>query len=193
MNKRRTKTEAIPRTSAPLVDDQIPRLKQIFPECFLKEKLADHLVNGVQYEQINEWYEMTQLETSIESWMDYMVPAGHSVYDHVIYESEVEKEFVDGLEKRGDVKLYLKLPGWFTVSTPVGEYNPDWAIVMEERDAHGHPTGKPLLYLVRETKAGNWKTALRPNEQRKIHCGERHFKGALGVDYKVVSKASELP
>ena len=159
----------------------------------LKEKLADHLVNGVQYEKINEWYEMTQLETSIESWMDYMVPAGHSVYDHVIYESEVEKEFVESLEKRGDVKLYLKLPGWFTVSTPVGEYNPDWAIVMEERDAHGHPTGKPLLYLVRETKAGNWRTALRPNEQRKIHCGEQHFKGALGVDYKVVSKASELP
>ncbi len=159
----------------------------------LKEKLADHLVNGVQYEKINEWYEMTQLEDSLESWMDYMVPANRSVYDHVIYESDVERQFVEGLEKRGDIKLYLKLPSWFTVSTPVGEYNPDWAIVMEERDVHGQPTGKPLLYLVRETKAENWKTSLRPNEQRKMHCGEQHFKGALGVDYRVVSKASELP
>jgi type III restriction enzyme len=159
----------------------------------LKEKLAEHLVKGVRYEKISEWYEMTQLETSIESWMDYMVPADHSVYDHVIYESDVERRFVADLEKRSDVKLYLKLPGWFTVPTPVGEYNPDWAIVMEERDAHGDPTGEPLLYLVRETKAENWKTALRPNEQRKIHCGEQHFKGALGVDYRVVTRADELP
>ena len=91
------------------------------------------------------------------------------------------------------VKLYLKLPGWFTVDTPVGAYNPDWAIVMEERDAHGQPTGGPLLYLVRETKPENWKTSLRPEERSKILCGERHFLGALGVDYKVVSTASELP
>ena len=68
---------------------------------------------------------------------------------------EVEKRFVEGLEKRDDVKLYLKLPRWFTVPTPVGNYNPDWAIVLEERDAHGQATDKPLLYLVRETKEYN--------------------------------------
>jgi type III restriction enzyme len=50
-----------------------------------------------------------------------------------------------------------------------------------------------LLYLVRETKDKNWKTTLRPNERRKLRCGEKHFKGALGVDYKVVTEASELP
>ena len=88
---------------------------------------------------------------------------------------------------------YLKLPSWFKVPTPVGEYNPDWAIVMEDRDEHGQPTGNPFLYLVRETKDRNWKANLRPDEQRKIQCGERHFKGALGVNYKVVTKASELP
>lgn len=159
----------------------------------LKERLADHLVAGILYEQIGEWYEMTRLDESIESWMDYMIPAERSVYDHVIFDSDVERQFVEGLEKRGDVRLYLKLPDWFKVSTPVGEYNPDWAIVMEERDAHGQPTGKPLLYLVRETKSDDWKTSLRPNEQRKIHCGERHFKNALGVDYRVVTKASDLP
>lgn len=159
----------------------------------LKDRLADQLVHGIQYEKIDEWYEMTQLEAEIESWEQYLVPAERSVYDHVVYDSEIERRFVEGLEKRDDVKVYLKLPAWFKVPTPVGEYNPDWAIVMEERDAHGKPTGKALLYLVRETKDPTWKTSLRPSEKRKIVCGERHFTKALGVNYRVVSKASELP
>ncbi len=159
----------------------------------IKDKLADHLVEGIQYEKLNEWYEMTQLETEIESWMDYLVPANRSVYDHVVYESEIERNFVAGLEKMRAVRLYLKLPSWFTVDTPVGKYNPDWAVVMEDRDAHGEPTGNPLLYLVRETKGENWNTDLRPDERRKIHCGKRHFQDALGVDYKVVTEARELP
>lgn len=159
----------------------------------IKDKLADHLVNGIKYYKINKWYEMTQLETETESWLDYMVPAERSIYDHVVYESEVEKDFIEGLEQRDDVKLYLKLPSWFKVLTPVGEYNPDWAIVMEERDEHGQPTGKPLLYLVRETKGTVILDDLRPDERRKVQCGEKHFKGALGVDYKVVTSAGELP
>ena len=60
---------------------------------------------------------------------------------------------VEGLEKRKDIILYLKLPAFFTVPTPIGNYNPDWAIVKEDRDAHGEPTGKEKLYLVRETKS----------------------------------------
>jgi type III restriction enzyme len=159
----------------------------------IKNKLAEHLVRGIKYFKINEWYEMTQLDVETESWLDYMIPADRSVYDHVVYDSDVEKNFVDGLEKRNDVKLYLKLPNWFTVLTPVGEYNPDWAIVMEERDEHGNPTDRPLLYLVRETKDTLNLDTLRSDERRKILCGEQHFKGALGVDYKVVTRASELP
>jgi type III restriction enzyme len=163
--------------------------------AIIKEKLADQLVEGIQYEKINEWYEMTQLllDAEISSWEEYMLPAERSVYDHVIYDSEVERQFVEGLEKRDDVKLYLKLPAWFTVPTPIGEYNPDWAIVMEDRDEHGQPTGKPLLYLVRETKSTHKLDGLRPDERRRIICGERHFKEALDVDYKVVTSANELP
>jgi type III restriction enzyme len=158
----------------------------------IKRKLADHLVNGIKYEKMNEWYEMTQLAEEISSWEEYLVPTpNYSLYDQVAFDSAVEKAFVDGLEKRNDVKLYLKLPSWFTVPTPVGEYNPDWAIVMEDRDEHGQPVS--LLYLVRETKDKDWKTGLRPDELRKITCGERHFKDALGVDYKVVTAASDLP
>jgi type III restriction enzyme len=158
----------------------------------IKEKLADQLVEGIQYEKINEWYEMTQFDDEIPGWEDYLVPAERSVYDHVIYESEIERQFVEGLEKREDVRLYLKLPAWFTVPTPIGEYNPDWAVVIEDRDEHGQPTGKPFLYLVRETKSTTNLAELRPYERRKVLCVERHFKD-LGVDYKVVTSARELP
>ncbi len=157
----------------------------------VKNKLADQLVNGIQYEKINQWYEMTQFE-DIPGWSDNLVPAAHSVYDQVVYESEIEKAFVEGLERREDVKLYVKLPGWFTVPTPVGEYNPDWAIVLEPRDEFGNPTGEELLYLVRETKGSLNPDDWHPDEARKIRCGERHFRDALGVDYQVAKDARDL-
>jgi type III restriction enzyme len=159
----------------------------------LKDCLADHIVEGIQYEKIDDWYEMTQLETEIESWEQYLVPSPHSVYDYVIYDSDVERRFVEGLERRKDVKLYLKLPPWFKVPTPVGDYTPDWAIVIEDVDEHGKASGKPLLYLVRETKSATWKTSLRSAERRRIICGKRHFENALGVDYRVITDAKELP
>ena len=157
----------------------------------IKTKLADQLVNGIQYEKVNQWYEMTQFE-DIPGWSDNLVPAAHSIYDNVVYESGIEKTFVEGLEHREDVKLYVKLPGWFTVPTPVGEYNPDWAIVLEPRDEFGNLTGEELLYLVRETKASLNPDDWHPDEARKIRCGERHFRDALGLDYQVVTDVREL-
>ncbi len=158
----------------------------------IKEKLTDQLIDGIQYEKIDECYEMCQLEASIESWEEYLIPTQRSVYDHVIFDADNERKFVEGLEKRDDVKLYLKLPAFFTVPTPIGEYNPDWAIVVEPRDVHGEPTGEQMLYLVRETKGTTNLDDLRPDEKRKVLCGEQHFKNALGVDYKVVTSAEEL-
>jgi type III restriction enzyme len=160
---------------------------------FIKFVLADQLVKGVQYEKINEWYEMTQLEEEIPSWKDYLVESPTSAYDHVIFNSQIEKDFVEALEKDKRVKVYLKLPAWFTVPTPIGEYNPDWAIVMDDLDAHGKRKGKELLYLVRETKDTSRPESMRPNEQRKIDCGKRHFADALHVNYRVVKSAAELP
>ncbi|MBL7182887.1 MAG: hypothetical protein ISS50_00390 [Anaerolineae bacterium] len=107
----------------------------------IKDKLGDQLVEGIQYEKTGEWYEMAQLEAEIPGWEGCLVPAEKSVYDHVVCDSEIERQFVEELERRDDVKLYLKLPAWFTVPTPIGEYNPGWAIVMEDRDEHGQPCG----------------------------------------------------
>ncbi len=160
---------------------------------FIKFVLADQLVKGVRYEKINEWYEMTQLEEEIPSWKEYLVESPTSVYDHVNFNSQIERDFVEGLEKDKRIKVYIKLPAWFTVPTPVGEYNPDWAIVMDDLDAHGKRKAKELLYLVRETKDTSRPESMRPNEQRKMDCGKRHFQDALGVNYRVVKSAAELP
>ena len=168
----------------------------------VKNKLSDQLIDGIKYEKLNEWYEMTQFYTDaeIESWEDHLVPSrridggdGTAIYDHIVFDSDIEKKFVEELEQRDDVKLYVKLPAWFEVDTPIGKYNPDWAIVMEPRDEHGQPTGKPKLYLVRETKSTKNIDELRPDERRKINCGKKHFGDALGVDYRVVTNARELP
>jgi len=155
----------------------------------IKNKLADQLVEGVQYEKINEYYEMTQF-IDIPGWKDNLIVSHHSIYDHVAFESDIEKEFVEGLEHRDDVKLYIKLPGWFTVSTPIGEYNPDWAIVLEKKNQDDEV--EDVLYLVRETKDTLDPDNRRPDENRRIIAGRRHFKDALGVDYKVITSSDEL-
>jgi type III restriction enzyme len=157
-------------------------------------KLADMLVDGIRYEKIDAWYEATQFEAELEAWADYLVPAKEaSLYDHVLFESEIERKFAEGLDGRSDVRLYVKLPKWFKVGTPIGEYNPDWAVVMEPRNSVGEPTGESLLYLVRETKDPGWPENARQDEVRKVRCGTAHFKHALGVNYDVVSTANELP
>lgn len=192
----------------------------------LKERLADHLVNGIEYIRVSDcpgsdqlpaeakWYEMQQIldEEAIELFSKYVVPDSgkpleRSLYDAVPCDSETERQFVKDLEAREDVRLYVKLPYWFHIETPVGDYRPDWAIVMDgpEKD------GKPVLYFVSETKGterfsktgsiADLKSELRPDEWRRIQCGAAHFGsrqmkklGALeGVDFRVVSKSADLP
>ncbi len=163
----------------------------------IKAKLADQLVDGIKYTKDGSWYEETLFKEEIENvWLDYLVRSetvgdvgGTHLYDGVTFESEsVEKRFIHELEKHADVRLYIKLPDWFQVDTPIGRYNPDWAIVMENPE-----DGDPVLYLVRETKGTLKLEELRPEERRKLACGRRHFEGALGVNYRVVTAAKELP
>lgn len=109
----------------------------------------------------------------------------------------MESDFVKDLDARREVLLYLKLPLWFSLPTPVGDYRPDWAIVMDQEDAEGMPG----LYLVAETEGSLEEGDLRPDERRKIawRGGAFWFEavrrgGSLGdVDYKAVANASELP
>ncbi len=88
-------------------------------------------------------------------------------------QSGTEATFAGDLEKSADVKVYAKLPGWFTVPTPLGNYNPDWAVVVDV-------DGSDRLFLVVETKSGLFADDLRSKETAKIECGKAHFE-ALAV------------
>src|SRR5262249_16427089 len=112
----------------------------------IRERLEEHLIVAIRYEKDGEWYKMEQWEAELESSADKMTEATKSLYDRLVCDSEVERKFVRKLEQRDDVKFYVKLPAWFKVPTPVGTYNPDWALVMEERDQFGDAGAK--LYLV---------------------------------------------
>ena len=99
-----------------------------------------------------------------------------------MYDSEVEREFAKRLDEREDIKLFVKLPRWFEIDTPVGKYNPDWAIVKQD--------GK-TLYLVKETKGTRDFLRLRTQEAYKLNCGKRHFE-SLGVPFSVVTSPDEV-
>ncbi len=86
------------------------------------------------------------------------------------------------------VKLFAKLPHWFVIKTPLGEYNPDWAIVIDDNEGDGE---KEKLYLVRETKFVEDIKNLRPSEEKKIICGKKHFK-AIGFDNFKVAQREDL-
>lgn len=150
-------------------------------------------MNGIKYEKTGTWYEMDLFQEELEAWEDNLVPATHSIYDHIEYDSAVEETFAKGLEGQADVQMYVKLPDWFKISTPIGEYNPDWAIVKGGVDKHGNPTKNKKLYFVCETKGSKDRTKLRASEDQKIHCGERHFKDTLGTDYFVAGSVTDLP
>ena len=97
-------------------------------------------------------------------------------------DSEVERQFAMDLDHNENVKLFVKLPRWFRIDTPIGPYNPDWAFVTEREEC---------LYFVRETKSTLDSEARRTQENQKTACGKRHFE-ALEVDFDVVTRLSEV-
>ncbi|HKQ48602.1 MAG TPA: DEAD/DEAH box helicase family protein [Phycisphaerae bacterium] len=153
----------------------------------LKHELHRLLVDGIKYEKIGgqgpdaEW-EMLLFKN--EELINYLtaLQVQHSVYEYVVYDSEVEREFARKLDQREDIKVFVKLPNWFEIDTPVGKYNPDWAIVKHDGQA---------LYLVRETKGTKDFLKLRTSEADKVRCGQKHFE-TLGVPFNVVVSADDV-
>jgi len=148
---------------------------------------SDMLVNeGLQYLPIKDAWKVEMFE-DFEGYKTSLVDFSNSdksVYDHVLFDSEGERLFASNLEALDTVKLFAKLPNWFVIDTPLGGYNPDWAIVMDDGD------GKKL-YLVRETKFIDDLNNLRPLEEKKIACGKKHFK-AIGFDDFKVAESNDL-
>jgi len=172
------------------------RLKEFFldPQRFLdgaaaamRAELHTMLVDGIKYERISapsEHAEWEMLKFEEQELVDYLkaLRVRKSVYEYVVHDSNVEREFARKLDEREDIKLFVKLPGWFLVDTPVGQYNPDWAILKHDGQA---------LYLVRETKSTKDFMKLRNTEVDKVRCGMKHF-AAIGVPFEVVVTADEV-
>jgi type III restriction enzyme len=151
----------------------------------IKNQMRLFVVDGIKYHRIgNDHYYAQQLfeENELFGYLHKnMVESRKSIFDHVVYDSDIELEFATAFEKSNDVKLYAKLPKWFRIDTPLGAYNPDWAVLIAA-------DGREKLYFVVETKSTLFTDALRPMEKAKIACGKAHFK-SLGshVDFAVTN------
>jgi len=129
------------------------------------------LVDGIKYQRIGaeEYYAQQLFETEeLTGYLKSMIDANKSVHEQVIYQSDTERTFAEQLEKNEAIKVYAKLPGWFRVPTPLGPYNPDWAVLVDK-------DGTERLYFVVETKSSLFTDDLRDKESAKIKCGEAHF------------------
>lgn len=150
----------------------------------INRALSETVVDGIKYERIEgQCYEMRLFEDEeIEGYLSrlYEVQSkdDRTPYDYVLLdESGIEQDIAEKLDIDQNVKFFCKLPRWFTVPTPLGDYNPDWAVVTEHDEK---------LFLVRETKSTHDRDRRRELENRKVDCGQAHF-DALGVNFKVAT------
>lgn len=172
---------------------------EINPQMFLdnvvgaiKRTLNTLLVEGVKYEKINDSrYQMSLFESEeIETYLSNLFKVSKidkTVFNYIPIDSTYENDFAIDCEADPNVKFFFKLPRGFKVPTPIGNYVPDWAVILEEE-------GKSKIYFVAETKGTLNKQLLRDVENMKIQCGSKHF--ALfkteGVEYKLAVKAKDL-
>ena len=150
------------------------------------------VVDGIKYRRLGDGFYYAQElfeQEELTGYIKNMLDAGKSVYEKVIYESDTEARFSDQLGKNTAIKMYAKLPGWFAVPTPLGSYNPDWAVLMESDEGE-------RLYLIVETKASTLLDDLRLREAAKIECGKAHFKALANREnparYEVAASVAEL-
>jgi type III restriction enzyme len=149
--------------------------------------LYEQLVENIKYSPIEgeRWEANEFVEHVSRAYESNVVAVDKSVTSVIALDSGVEREFAEFLDAREDVKLFLKLPSWFKVPTPLGGYNPDWAIALETADGI-------VLYFVRETKGGAVLDELQyENERLKILFGKAHF-DSIGVDYAFGKEPAKL-
>lgn len=135
-------------------------------------KKREIMIDGIKYEKIGDHEFFSQDLFENKELIGYLKSNASettkSVYTHIVYDSTVEKTFAERLQNDEDVKLFAKLPSWFKVETPLGDYNPDWAILLNQN-------GEEKLYFVVETKGSTLFENLRFIEDAKIECGKKHF------------------
>jgi len=165
----------------------------INPQLFLdnavstiNDILYDLIIDGIKYEKIGV------KEYAMRLFEDYEIHVNDLTFkiskqDKTIYsklvplDSNVEYNFAKECESRDDIEFYFKLPFWFRIKTPIGSYNPDWALIKKN---------EKTVYFVAETKSEGQE--LKTSEKRKIKCGYAHFKEFDDVKYRQVATVGEL-
>ena len=150
------------------------------------------LVDGIKYQRLGDehFYAQELFEREeLTGYLKNMLNAEKSVYEKVVYDSDTERDFASQLEMNNAIKVYAKLPGWFRVPTPLGTYNPDWAVLVEQ-------DGAERLYFVVETKSSLFTDDQRNKESAKIECGKAHFTalatGKNPATYLVATRLEDL-
>jgi type III restriction enzyme len=164
------------------MDDVVKEIRQVMNRVII-EGIKYERLEGVQYEMSQIIRDFDRLvEYPRESVVEVPEESSSKVYQKMIMcDSNVEKRFAKDLLANKDVKYIIKLPGWFKLDTPVGGYNPDWAIMKENGD---------VVYMVRETKSTKDQLKLRITESDKIACGRKHFE-TIGVDFDVATSIED--
>lgn len=163
---------------------------QAFMEAVVKiinQEKRKLIIDGIKYERVGDHAFYKQALFEHQELVGYMranaikVSDEKSVYNYIRYDSTVEQAFAEKLNNDDDVKLFIKLPSFFVIDTPLGNYNPDWAVLVEKE-------GMETLFFVVETKGSTAQVDLRLKEEGKITCGRKHF-AALesNVKYELAS------
>lgn len=174
------------------------RLKDVLlnPQLFLDQTvkeidtvLTDLMVEGIKYEKLGgtEYYKMELFaEKEIEAYRENLYQVKNlekTLYNYIEFQSNVEKQFAEDCESNVQVEFYIKLPHWFVINTPIGKYNPDWALIFKNDEK---------IYFVAETKYTLDPQKLYSSENYKIKCGEKHFNEFDDVKYQPLEKLHEL-
>lgn len=155
----------------------------------INNEKAAAIISHITYDVLEERYD-TSLFTNatIKGKLDVnAMKVTKHLFDHVVYDSINERKFAQELDVSQEVAVYVKLPDRFFISTPVGRYNPDWAIAFKDGSVKH-------IYFVAETKGSMDTSELRGVEAAKIHCAREHFKAISGenVVYDVVDSYQTL-
>lgn len=157
--------------------------------ALINDEKATAIIEHITYDVLDEHYEMNVFtDPTIKGKLGFNAMKAHKhLYDHIVYDSINERNFVTELDASNEVAVYVKLPNGFYISTPIGNYNPDWAIAFYE-DHIKH------IYFIAETKGSMRSMQLRLIEQSKIHCAREHFKAISKGDvvYDVVDNYQSL-
>ena len=155
----------------------------------INDEKATAIIQHITYNMLDEHYDTDIFtEPTIKGKLGAnAMKAQRHLYDHIVYDSTNERDFASELDTNTDVAVYVKLPDSFYISTPVGHYNPDWAIAFYEGTVKH-------IYFVAETKGSMSSMQLRQIEESKIHCAREHFKAISGdnVVYDVIDSYETL-